>query len=45
MTLTELAGGLNQANGPVLVMIGEALRMRDSQRGEADAAAEPLQSA
>jgi uroporphyrin-III C-methyltransferase len=31
MTLADLAHGLDQAHGPVLVMIGEALRMREHQ--------------
>lgn len=31
ITLAELAHGLDQAHGPVLVMIGEALRMRAHQ--------------
>ncbi|GAB3469634.1 uroporphyrinogen-III C-methyltransferase [Massilia terrae] len=31
MTLAGLAHGLSQAHGPVLVMIGEALRMREHQ--------------
>jgi uroporphyrin-III C-methyltransferase len=31
MTLADLAHGLDQAHGPVLVMIGEALRMRAHQ--------------
>jgi uroporphyrin-III C-methyltransferase len=35
-TLAGLAEGLGQANGPVLVMMGEALRMRASQPGETD---------
>jgi uroporphyrin-III C-methyltransferase len=34
MTLAGLAQGLGQANGPVLVMVGEALRMRASQPRE-----------
>jgi uroporphyrin-III C-methyltransferase len=33
ITLAELANGLGQAGGPVLVMIGEALRMRQHQPG------------
>jgi uroporphyrin-III C-methyltransferase len=33
ITLAELAKGLGQAGGPVLVMIGEALRMREHQPG------------
>jgi uroporphyrin-III C-methyltransferase len=33
ITLAELAHGLGQAGGPVLVMIGEALRMREHQSG------------
>ncbi|TFW35020.1 uroporphyrinogen-III C-methyltransferase [Massilia horti] len=32
LTLAELAHGLEPAHGPVLVMMGEALRMRDHQR-------------
>jgi uroporphyrin-III C-methyltransferase len=31
MKLADLAHGLDQAHGPVLVMIGEALRMREHQ--------------
>jgi uroporphyrin-III C-methyltransferase len=34
MTLADLAHGLDQAHGPVLVMIGEALRMREHQPRE-----------
>lgn len=32
MTLAQLARGLDPATGPVLVMLGEALRMREHQR-------------
>lgn len=32
LTLAELAHGLEPAHGPVLVMMGEALRMREHQR-------------
>lgn len=31
LTLADLAGGLGTAHGPVLVMIGEALRLREHQ--------------
>lgn len=33
LTLRELARGLDAAHGPVLVMIGEALRLREHQAG------------
>jgi uroporphyrin-III C-methyltransferase len=35
MTLAALSHGLGQAHGPVLVMLGEALRMREHQAGDA----------
>lgn len=35
MTLAQLARGLDPAAGPVLVMLGEALRMREHQRADA----------
>jgi uroporphyrin-III C-methyltransferase len=35
LSLSGLAQGLGQANGPVLVMMGEALRMREHQRADA----------
>jgi uroporphyrin-III C-methyltransferase len=35
LTLDKLAHGLDTAHGPVLVMIGEALRMREHQRRDA----------
>lgn len=38
ITLAELANGLDQADGPVLVMIGEALRMREHQPASANEA-------
>lgn len=34
MTLAQLARGLDPAAGPVLVMLGEALRMREYQRAD-----------
>ncbi|WP_426193578.1 uroporphyrinogen-III C-methyltransferase [Massilia sp. DWR3-1-1] len=40
MDLHELAQGLEMAHGPVLVMIGEALRLRETQHG----GAAPLQA-
>jgi uroporphyrin-III C-methyltransferase len=45
MTLTGLAHGLGQAGGPVLVMIGEALRMREHQPRDAQGAFEQRLSA
>src|SRR4051812_19076730 len=36
MTLATLARGLGQAHGPVLVMLGEALRMREHQAGDTE---------
>lgn len=38
LTLQELARGLDAAHGPVLVMIGEALRLRKHQAGSGPAA-------
>ncbi len=37
LTLADLARGLDPAHGPVLVMIGEALRLREHQAGNAAA--------
>jgi uroporphyrin-III C-methyltransferase len=34
LTLATLAHGLGQAHGPVLVMLGEAMTMRDSQAAD-----------
>ncbi|QNA99367.1 uroporphyrinogen-III C-methyltransferase [Massilia sp. Se16.2.3] len=43
LTLTDLARGLGTAHGPVLVMIGEALRLREHQtRGRQSSAAGAL---
>ena len=39
LTLRELARGLDAAHGPVLVMIGEALRLREHQAGAGAGAA------
>jgi uroporphyrin-III C-methyltransferase len=36
LTLATLARGLGPAHGPVLVMLGEALRMREHQARDAD---------
>jgi len=38
LQLRELESGLADCQGPVLVMIGEALAMRDSQPGQQDVA-------
>lgn len=42
LTLATLAQGLGSAHGPVLVMLGEALKMRERQAGDAESA-EPAQ--
>jgi uroporphyrin-III C-methyltransferase len=41
LTLATLAHGLGQAHGPVLVMLGEAMKQRDSQRADS-AQSEPV---
>jgi uroporphyrin-III C-methyltransferase len=45
MTLATLSHGLGQAHGPVLVMIGEALRMREHQARDRQEAGEQRLSA
>jgi uroporphyrin-III C-methyltransferase len=42
LTLAALARGLGEAHGPVLVMLGDALKMRPNQAADADAAEQRL---
>jgi uroporphyrin-III C-methyltransferase len=45
LNLAALARGLGDANGPVLVMLGEALKMREHQRSDSDDDEQNLASA